>query len=195
MYKLFSATIVAIAVLFAGLFSVQQAAALGFVFRSGIEVPSGGTYQMVFPVSTSTGLFMKNGTATTTLTFPSETFSSVTVFVRASFPTTNINSYLSIEAQASDDGIDFFNYDNTRQNQSINPTVASTSVTLASTTMPFLYRPTLKGSTTTKAFNIELIPARYTRLIYTLVSTSTVVALPDSATIWSNVAGQVRTDR
>lgn len=177
-----------------GTYSIQKVSALGFVFRSGIDV-STGQFAMQTNTATTTGTFIKNGTATTTFTFPSDTFSELSVFLLANFPTTNQNSYLNMEVLGSDDGIDFFTYDNTRQNQAIDPTIPTTTIRLASSSMPFAWRPTIKGATTSKLFSIELIPSRFTRVVITLNSTSSLVALPDTATFWVNFAGQIKTDR
>lgn len=169
------------------------AKAIGGLIRSGIDMPTSvGAYAMTTNSSTTTPNFMRNGTATTTLTFPSETFSSVQVqmLVKAYATTTGSpKSYIEMRPQASDNGVDFFDYDLTVANPATQYS-ATTTIQLASTTIPYDYRPATVGATTTKQVSINLLPSRYTRLIFTVAS-STAVSVLDQMDLWVNVIGNV----
>lgn len=171
----------------------QFANAIGGLIRSGLDMPrSVGQYTMVTNDSTTTPNVLKNGVGTTTLTFPTETFSSVNVqlLVKAYATTTGTSkSYINIQPQASDNGTDFYDYDLTVANPA---TVysATTTINLASSTLNYTYLPATKGATTTKQFSINLLPSRYTRLVFSVGST-TGVSILDSFDLWANVIGNV----
>lgn len=194
MRKIIISVIVGVLILVGVTNHASIAKALGFVFRSGQEQPT-GTFAMKTSVSSTTETTLYSGLATTTLTMPTDIFDEVTVFEYANATTTH-NSSLYLEVQASDDNVDFFTYDMT----TIGPyqpaptaIVASTTIALASTTMPFTFKPAIVNATTSKAFVIPLIPARFTRFIWTVAS-GTPSFRADGIQFWANVAGRIKTD-
>ena len=108
------------------------AKALGGLIRSGSNVPT-GTFKMLTNVSTTTPVRMTNGTGTTTLTVESENLDTITIYMLVKADTNNVSSWLDIKPQASDDNIDWFDYDPTVKNPAILHS-ATTSTSLASTT-------------------------------------------------------------
>lgn len=169
-------------------YQTQLVKAVGSFFRSGSD---NAQYQT--SSSTTTPNALRTGTGTTTMTFNTSDFFSLTVFMQTMATTTAppYSSTLEIQPYASDNGIDFFVYDQTRlrTNEYL---IATTSIPLASTTVPFTYRPANTAATTTKVFNLNLIPARFTRLVFTLVGSTTPLTVRDSINLYVNVAGNIQ---
>ena len=115
------------------LYGGQAVNAIGAMLRSGADVPD-GSLKMRTGESTSTPIFMQDGKATTTLTFASENFSAIKVDIQLFASSTNIRSPLNIKLLASDNNIDFFDYDQTviEPSQFVN-SKATSSIGLAST--------------------------------------------------------------
>ena len=163
-------------------------AALTLITRSGRDASSMRTSN-----STSTPNFLNYGLGTTTLSFSSADLASVTVFMNVFASSTAVRESMRMEVFASDDGIDYFPYDWTV----INPTAyyaASTTLNLASTTLPFNYVPSVTNSTTSKVWSLPLIPARFTRLVFSIASGTPGVGSGGRANgsmdLWVNVSGQ-----
>ena len=185
----------AIAIMVFGLFTyrTQLVGAIGAVLRSGADVPD-GSLKMRTSESTTTPEFLQNGKGTTTLVFASENFSSLTMYVQTFASSTNVRSPLQIRLQGSDNNIDFFDYDPTI----IDPvffrnTNATTSIALASTSIPYSFQPYNRQGTTTKVVNMNLLPARYTKVIFTIASTTENTATTpyfDGMNLWVNMIGQ-----
>ena len=170
---------------------VQLVHALGFIFRSGVDVSSMRTSS-----STTSPNYLNFGLGTTTLNFQSDIFSSLTLYLQVVSSSTNTGGTLNIEVQGSDDNVDFFTYDPFQ----LNPAaiyVASSSLATASTSIQYTYQPANRGSTTTKAFILPYVPSRFTKIIFTEASTSPGIAASraDGMTLWANVAGAIKTDR
>ena len=101
---------------------------------------------------------------------------------------------------ASDNNIDFFDYDPTIISDiTLNGIKASSTISLASTTIPYSYQPNFKGATSTKAVDANIIPSRYTRVTFTVASsTPTISESPfyrDGLNLWANFIGKIDTDR
>ena len=166
--------------------------ALGMAIRSGSNVPD-GTYKLRTNNSTNTPNRITTGTGTTTLTFESENLNSVGLNMLVKLAVGSNRSYLDIKPQASDDAIDWFDYDPTTIDTDT-VYAATSSLAMASTTWSMTYRPSTVGNTTTKAFIIPLQPARYTRLVFTL-ATSTAMSVVDVLDLWASVITEVNTNR
>ena len=184
-----------ICVLFIGIlmYGEQSVRAIGAVLRSGADVPE-GSLKMRTGDATSTPIFMQDGKATTTLTFASDNFSALKIDLQVFASSTNIRSPLNISLKASDDNIDFFDYDPTviEGSQFIN-SQATSSIALASTTKLFFWQPAFRGVTSTKSVILPFIPAKYTRIIFTMsttTSTATDSTYRDGMNLWANVTGQ-----
>lgn len=195
---------IVISLIFAVLFFVaisyrtQIVSAIGAVLRSGADVPD-GALAMRTSSSTTTPNFLENGTGTTTLTFASDNFKSLTLYLQVMASSTNTRTPLKINVQASDDNIQFFDYDPTILEPTyFQNTNATTSIALASTTIAYSYQPYNRQSTTTKVVDMRLLPAKYTRLVFTVSSTTPNTATPvfrEGMNLWANVVGQIEGGR
>ena len=181
------------------LYRVEITHAIGAVLRSGANV-STGEFAMTTNASSSLPNFFQNGTGTTTLTFVSDNFTSLTMYLQVFASTTNVISPLNIRLQASDDNTNFFDYDPTiLEGSSFRNALGTTTIALASTTVAYSYQPSTRGATSTKVVNVNLLPARYTRVIFTVASsTPTVGGAPfyrDGMSLWANMVGQIEGGR
>lgn len=193
-----------ISIIFAVLFFVginyhaQIVSAIGAVLRSGADVPN-GSLAMRTSSSTTTPNFLENGTGTTTLTFASDNFKSLTLYMQVMASSTNVRTPLTINLQASDDNIQFFDYDPTILEPTyFQNTKATTSIAFASTTINYTYQPYNRQSTTTKVVDMRLLPAKYTRIVFTVSSTTPNTADPvfrEGMNLWANVVGQIEGGR
>ena len=173
--------------------------AIGAMLRSGADV-SMGSLRMRTSDSTTSPLFLQNGLGTTTLTFASDTFKSLTMYLQVFASSSNRLSPLSIQFAASDDNIDFFNYDPTLMDSVVlRGITATSSMPLASTTIPYTFQPATRGATSTKTVNVNILPARYTRVTFTVASgTPTIGGAPyykDGLNLWANFVGQMEDGR
>lgn len=152
-----------------------------------------GTNQALMETSSSPlkPNYLSTGTGTTTLDFPSADLQSLTVYVQVNATSSSgaFNSVLTLTPYASDDDVNFFPYDNTVQ--ATGALSATTSTALASTTIPITWLPSSIGATTTKAIKLQFVPAKYTKLVYTLVASTTPFTQQQSISLWSNVSGQI----
>ncbi len=174
--------------------------AIGVMLRSGLNVPT-GALTMQTSNSTTSPNFLQNGLGTTTLTFESEKFSALTLYLQVLASSTNATSPLNIQLQASDDNIQFFDYDPTilnsnsfAQGLAMANVKGTTTIPVASTTIPYVYQPATRGATTTKALNVNILPARYTRVIFSISTTTpNSAATPyfDGINLWANAVGQI----
>lgn len=169
----------------------EIAKALGIILRSGADV-STGSLKMSTNIATSSPQFLQNGLGTTTLVIASDNLSSLTLYMYAVASSTNINSPMNIRLQASDDNIDFFDYDLSPLNPASFINVKATStIDLASTTQVYFFQPS--RSTTTKAYDLKLLPARYTKVIFYLAtSTDMNTAYKDGTKFWANLVGKIQ---
>lgn len=169
-------------------YRAEIAKAVGAFLRSGSDNPQYQTSS-----STTTPNALLTGTGTTTLTMSTGDFSSLTVSMQTLATTTAApySSTLEIQPYASDNGIDFFAYDQTKK-QTDEYSIGTTSIPLASTTIPFTFIPSTIGATTTKVFNLDLIPSRFTRLVFSLRASTTPFTVRDSMNLWVNVAGHIQ---
>jgi hypothetical protein len=173
-----------------GSYRTQIAQAASSMFRSGQDASNMRTSS-----STTSPAWLVTGTGTATIgPFSSSDLKSVTVYMNTMATSSSgaFNSILEIQPYASDDNIDFFPYDNTKRNQAQALSNATTSIQFASTTEPFRFSPSTIGATTSKAFSIDLIPARYTRLVASLVSSTTPYTQKQSMNIWMNAVGELK---
>lgn len=159
------------------------AQAIGGILRSGTDLST-----MRTSAATTSPTYLNNGLSTTTLSFPSDALDSLTIMVMVNASSTNTNSPLNIQIQGSDNNIDWFDEDMTAK--SATGYLAPTStVALASTTVAFTYQPSIRTSTTTKMFDAAILPARFTRVIFS-VSSTTPGNTSDGMAIWANIVGK-----
>ena len=173
------------------LYGGQAVNAIGAMLRSGADVPN-GSLRMRTNATTASPEFLQNGIGTTTFTFASENFSSLVVNLQVFASSTNQHSPLSFKLQSSDENTDFFDYDPTilAGNFFLNRK-GTTTIETASSTVPYTYQPIVNGATTTKSLNVNLIPARYTRIIFSIASsTNNSTAYRDGMNLWVNIIGQ-----
>ena len=150
----------------------ELANAIGSRLRSGGDIPT-GSLKMRTSDSTTTPEFIIAGLASSTLTFASENLSSVAMELQVFASSTATNSRIQVELQASDNLIDFYPYQ------------------VASSPNFFIYNPP-KGATSPVFADLDILPARYTRAIIG-ISTTTVgtVANKDRANVWANLVGVI----
>jgi len=195
-YLLSAFFLLILAGVFVALNPSTRAYALGFLIRSGANVSTGSLALTNCPSGTTTPKWLQVGLATSTLTFATDSIgpADATLLLQVNASSTNTQSPLNIHAQASDDAIDFFDYDLTVKNLLNTTSLAATStITLASSTVDLQWMPSFH-STTTKAVSFQLMPARFTRLTFSL-STTTSPATQDSMNLCANVMLQEPTAR
>ena len=168
---------------FAFTYKVELTKAVGAFFRSGADNAQYRTSD-----STTTPTFLVSGVASSTLTFNTSDCASITTYVQLFASTTNTQSWLQVERFASDDGINFYNYDTALQDQ----TKRNIETTLASSTQFLTWKPSILGATTTKAFKIELIPSRKTRLVFGIATSTNSTTGRDRANIWVDNACNIQ---
>ena len=158
------------------------------LLRSGATTPSYQTSN-----ATTSPNYLSYGFGTTTLTFSSSDLSSITIMENVFASTSAVKASLNMEVQGSDDNIDWFTQDPTTLNPITITTgasyVASSTIQLASSTLPYIYFPSVRNSTTTKMFRVPLVPARYTKLIFYVASTTWGRGTSDAMDLWVNVTG------
>lgn len=200
MNKKFLSLLIGLIVLTGGIFyHTEIVKAIGAVLRSGADVPTGSS-KMQTSSGTSSPILLQNGTGTTSITFASDNFKSLTMYLQTVASSSNLRSPLNIELSASDDNIDFFTYDPTILNSaSFINTKGTSTIALASTTVAYSYQPLTTGATTTKTVNVNLLPARYTRVTFTIASSTPTIAdapfFREGMTLYANMVGQIDSTR
>lgn len=122
--------------------------------------------------------FITSNAASSTLTFDSEKFSNVNVQLLL-IATRTVRSFLEIARYTSDNGIDFYPYNTLNSNGAI-----------ASSSPIITWLPSVFNGTTTAVVDIGYIPAKKTRLVFGL-GTTTPVSITDSVGFHANVIGQI----
>ncbi len=174
-------------------YHTEIAKAIGQFTRSGFDASSMRTSN-----STSTPVFLQTGLGTTTMTFSSGDVSAATLNLQV-FASSSSNGVaqtnLLIERQACDTsvsntGLDCFTYDDTFFDYT-RTYPASTTIALASSTVLLSYKPIIQGATTTKAIQLNILPARFTRLIFSLASSSPSATYKDGLNLYADVVTQI----
>jgi len=178
------------------LYDGRMVEAIGAMLRSGGDVTT-GSYKMQTTGTTTDPLFLQNGTGTTSLTFASDNFHSLTMYVQVFASSTNVRSPLNIRFAASDDDDVYFDYDPTIIDSDFFVDSRGTStIAFASTTKAYEWQPATRGATSTKVVNVNFLPARYTRVTFTVASsTPTGGSVRDGMNLWANFIGQIENAR
>ena len=178
-------------------YAPEAVKAIGNIIRSGANVPD-GSLKMRTSNATNTPVFLQTGIGTTSLTFASEEFSTLTAYVQVFASTTGTSGNtptLFIERFASDNNVDFFAYLDDYGLDELDM-FGSTTISVASSTIPVKWTPGVQGATSTAAINMRLIPAKYTRLsFYTATGTPMLTTFRDGMNLFVNAVGQSNSNK
>lgn len=144
---------------------------------------------------TTTPNYLNTGQGTTTTSaLATSGFGSLTIFIN-SFSSTTANSVnnpsINIERQASFNNVDWFTYDQMSVPSTPQMYNDTAVMALASTTIPLRWTPSTLGATTTKAVPVDIIPAPWTRFIFSIPTTTNMTTgFKDGINLHVTITGQ-----
>ncbi len=135
-------------------------------------------------------VFLVTGQASSTLEFESENFETMVVSLQR-IATSSVRTPIALNVFGSPNGIDFYPYDNTTF-----PTGALTALIHASTSPVHTWLPeenTDEKSTSTIMYEVTLIPAKKTRFVFTLATTTAgkATTTDDVVGFYAEVTGKI----
>lgn len=151
--------------------------------------------------ATTSPNYLTTGAGTTTVQVSTDRFESATVLLRyfASSTANGLNiPSLHIRRQASNnvgEGDDWYDYDAEYTLTALTNTIGSSTPNMVASSTPTAsvieWRPAGGGATSTVALNLKLLPARFTRFIFSQGSTTDMnTAYRDGGNVYCEITGQ-----